>query len=457
MDALDRSIAETGPRMTQNKLAFERQQQLLQTEMLGILANEEDLKERIENADSNIGEFNDSLKEMTIKIDENQKKLTDDESEFSKNQIQAREELLQTLRDERNARREVFNALKEEATERGIEVKGIIGKVSAIEKGDKDLTLQKFLDGALLPVTSLIDNIKGGLKTFFEKRNIAKHMMFLRTSLLVFAKVLYAVSLLGLIVYILHKSGFIDGVKKFVEDFKPLFVLYLDGLKLIFTGLIDIVVGMFNLLKALFGGGSFKDEVLPALGDVLEGIGKLLLGLFTATVGTLVMGVGSLVVATLYGVGESLKKAIYDTTESARGGISTGAAAFGAFKLAKFLISKGTPIGRALTLSAFAFPVMKDTAMAGYDAIAGMADGGMIGKSGRYLVGERGPEIVNLPTGAKVFNNQQTRGMLGGNTINVSVNGRVGASDAELDDIARKIGRKINLEMNRYNNSGYRA
>jgi len=46
---------------------------------------------------------------------------------------------------------------------------------------------------------------------------------------------------------------------------------------------------------------------------------------------------------------------------------------------------------------------------------------------------------------------------MGSTTINVSVNGRLGASDTELDDIARKIGRKINLEMNRYNNSGYRA
>ena len=455
MDALDKSIAKTEP--TQNKLAFERQQQLLKTEMLGIIANEQGLKERIENADDNINNFSHSIKLVTATIEKNEKQLTDNNSEFSKKQIESRQELVMQLKGEMTARGEVFKALKKEAKERGIVVKGDIGKVSAIRKKKENLTLEKFLDGALLPVTSLIDNIKVGLKTFFEKRNIAKHMMFLKTSLLVFAKVLYAVTLIGLLVYILHKSGFIDGVKKFIEDFKPLFVLYLEGLKLIFTGLVGIVVGVFNLLKALFGGGSFKDEVMPALTDILVGIGNLFLGILTATVGTLIMGLGSLVVGALYGVGESVLKAIYDTAESARGGISTGAAAFGAYKFAKFLIKKGTPAGRAITLAAFAFPAMKDVAMSGYDAIAGMADGGMIGKSGRYLVGERGPEIVNLPTGARVFNNQQTKGMLGGNTINVSVNGRVGASDAELDDLARKLGRKINLEMNRYNNSGYRA
>jgi len=89
--------------------------------------------------------------------------------------------------------------------------------------------------------------------------------------------------------------------------------------------------------------------------------------------------------------------------------------------------------------------------------LKGYASGGMVSNTGLALVGERGPELVNLPAGAKVFNNQQSQKMMGGNTINVSVNGRVGATDAELDDIARKIGRKINLEMNRYNNSGYRA
>ena len=89
--------------------------------------------------------------------------------------------------------------------------------------------------------------------------------------------------------------------------------------------------------------------------------------------------------------------------------------------------------------------------------ISGLSTGGTISNGGLFIVGEKGPELVNLPAGSAVYNNQQTKSMMGGNTINVHVNGRVGASDAELDDIARKIGRKINLEMNRYNNSGYRA
>ena len=77
--------------------------------------------------------------------------------------------------------------------------------------------------------------------------------------------------------------------------------------------------------------------------------------------------------------------------------------------------------------------------------------GGFIGRSGRWLVGERGPEIVNLPAGSNVTPNHKI-----GNTINVHVNGRVGASDTELRDIAKRVGSMINREINRTTNAGVR-
>ena len=79
------------------------------------------------------------------------------------------------------------------------------------------------------------------------------------------------------------------------------------------------------------------------------------------------------------------------------------------------------------------------------------ASGG-VSRGGMALVGERGPELVNLPAGARVYSNRQTRGM-SGNTIHVNVNGRVGASDSELRDIARKVGRMVSAEINRSTSS----
>lgn len=81
------------------------------------------------------------------------------------------------------------------------------------------------------------------------------------------------------------------------------------------------------------------------------------------------------------------------------------------------------------------------------------ASGGMAG--GMTMVGESGPEMVYLPNGSRVVSSPNSRRGAGA-TVNVYVNGRVGASDAEINDIAQKVGRAINIQMNRNTNSGVR-
>ena len=82
-----------------------------------------------------------------------------------------------------------------------------------------------------------------------------------------------------------------------------------------------------------------------------------------------------------------------------------------------------------------------------------VADGGTVTTAGLAVVGEEGPEIVRLPQGARVHSNSDSRklaGMSGAtNNITVNVNGRLGASDKELRDLANKVGRLINKEINR--------
>ena len=83
-----------------------------------------------------------------------------------------------------------------------------------------------------------------------------------------------------------------------------------------------------------------------------------------------------------------------------------------------------------------------------WGGVFGRANGGVVRSGELTLVGERGPELVRLPSGARVHTNSESRRMSGG-TINVHVNGRVGASDAEIRDIASKVAREINTQMNR--------
>ena len=86
----------------------------------------------------------------------------------------------------------------------------------------------------------------------------------------------------------------------------------------------------------------------------------------------------------------------------------------------------------------------------------GKAEGGTT-TGGFNLVGEKGPELVSLPKGSRVHSNSDSKKMVGGgnivNNITVNVQGRIGASDAELRQIAQKVGSMINKEINRSTSS----
>ena len=57
--------------------------------------------------------------------------------------------------------------------------------------------------------------------------------------------------------------------------------------------------------------------------------------------------------------------------------------------------------------------------------IPGFADGVRNFSGGMAIVGERGPELVNLPRGSSVYSNEDSRDMMGGVTIqNVNITDR---------------------------------
>ena len=76
--------------------------------------------------------------------------------------------------------------------------------------------------------------------------------------------------------------------------------------------------------------------------------------------------------------------------------------------------------------------------------------GGGVSKGGLAVVGERGPELVNLPRGSRVHSNRDSRKMVssGGSTINVTINAH-SLQDTELRRIAQRVGDMINRQVNR--------
>lgn len=81
-------------------------------------------------------------------------------------------------------------------------------------------------------------------------------------------------------------------------------------------------------------------------------------------------------------------------------------------------------------------------------AMGGTSHGGMT------LVGEQGPELVNLPAGAQVKTNNQTSKMMGGTTVNnyITINAK-DTSKAEMRRIANELGNMINMKVNRSGSS----
>jgi len=63
--------------------------------------------------------------------------------------------------------------------------------------------------------------------------------------------------------------------------------------------------------------------------------------------------------------------------------------------------------------------------------------------SGLTLVGERGPELIEAPSGTYVHNNRDTRKMMGGNTVNVSFPGMVIQKTADAHEVLRIVAREV--------------
>ena len=223
---------------------------------------------------------------------------------------------------------------------------------------------------------------------------LAKGLMFFVNFMLYFLAIA-----LGIAVLVNVAKLFWPQIKAFVKFIIPM-------IKLIGEGIFKILKGIFMIIGGAFTGDFKKifDGAILVLGGLLDvALGALALSI-SLTIGLAIAAIGA--------IGANIITLIRSTFS--------------------FLVGKKKSNARALS---------NETSIDSF-ASGGNSSGGWA------LVGERGAELVKLPTGSRVFNNQQSRGM-GGNTINVHVNGRVGASDTEIRDIANKVAREINLKMNR--------
>ena len=225
--------------------------------------------------------------------------------------------------------------------------------------------------------------------------------------------------------------------------FDAVFYLISDGLGLVFDGLSKIYHGFMS-------GDFFM---------ILEGIFEILLGTFvTVILGgfLLLLGLGGTLLVFLY---ETFKSIIHGGREGLRtlqgvlitaGLVLAALVYFGVIAATWPVILGGVIITGLGLLLGDLYDTIVNAISDALPDFSPFSTGGIV-NSNLQLVGERGPELVSLPRGSRVHSNANSRRMggSGGNTINVHVNGRVGASDAEIRDIANKVAREINLRMSR--------
>lgn len=246
-------------------------------------------------------------------------------------------------------------------------------------------------------------------------------------------------------------------IKKLFEKAEVMNVL-METLSGVFEGIKEMFGGAILIFEAFFGGGTLGERFTK----LFKGIFSLYKGLYKI-IFSVIIGAGKLLikltVAYIVFVIETYVKIFKlfftkDGREMLRNFIVKALEKVGVFFSG--IIPKTRAVLEDLWNRLFTWietnvvDPIKNALDFDFFNTGGVSSGGMA------IVGERGPELVNLPAGSRVRSNDTTKSMMGGsvtNNISVNVNGRLGASDGELRDIAKKIGRMVSTEINRTTSS----
>ena len=74
--------------------------------------------------------------------------------------------------------------------------------------------------------------------------------------------------------------------------------------------------------------------------------------------------------------------------------------------------------------------------------------GTMSAPGGLSLIGENGPELVDLPQGSRVYNNSETKNMMSKEiTVNLNIGGNVIGNDDFIAQVSNALGRQLQTAL----------
>jgi len=331
------------------------------------------------------------------------------------------------------------------AKEKNVEAEEQIEILKDMRENSIDKLLEKH------PFFSGINKLRKGLKKVLPALGQALRMFmmgFLYVSMAILA-VLALVKLFGPIIK--------ETIASIITVISPIIGFIIGAASMVFEGIKSI----FN---AFFGDGTFEDAI-----DGLIKIGLGLLGMAIGLIGVALGVLGTLLIAgakaLFYRVYDFLKGMLKDTKSFLKGmAIILGIAA------TIVALIMGAPVLFALAIGVAVFkgvkilidPITKiiKKIKKGIDKLKSLfsfkAKGGPA--SGLTVVGEEGPELVNLPSGSRVHSNKDSRKMVANsgrsnvNNINITINAK-DTSRAEMDRIAKEVSRTITNSIQRQNNT----
>ena len=277
--------------------------------------------------------------------------------------------------------------------------------------------------------------------------------------------------LLGIGAIAVFIGAFWDGIKAFWEVFGPPFSEFVDQIFTFFGAIYEGILGIFQFA---FGEKSFEEMAFGLLDAVFEGF-LLIVDLVLKLAVPLALGIVAFAVGFIASIVARTVKFVYDNgwlgviailgviALFLYGGAFAVAIGVGAFIVVKWFWKRATAFFSGDYLNKLYERFLKAIVEGIYslkdfltDMFSFMHTGG-IASGGPTIVGERGPELLQLPRGARVHSNGATKRILskgGGTTIvnNITINAR-DTSDGEMRRIADRIGSMVNNKINRSTSS----
>lgn len=269
---------------------------------------------------------------------------------------------------------------------------------------------------------------------------------FIGKGLLLMLQAFLVIGLIVITLIALKQMGFFEWFGMMYNMVSVIFADIWSTAMEVFTVFGEFVGAIFTFIYSLFdpNGDAMSAglALMLKLGELLVVVGKLGWKLFTAFS------------TVLWGVAVSFFMSMWEKVKEG------GMGGFVSFVIIVTALV-GLVIAGQMAAAIFGSNAMIAGVVLAVGAIFGAFDffsNGGVTSTPYQVVGEKGPELVKLPKGSRVHSNSQSQSMVGStNNITVNVQGRIGASDSELRDIASKVGKMISTEINRSTTSRTRV